>query len=235
MGALTGNAPKCLTLLGGKPLLDWQISSLKGGGVTEVGVVGGYLGELLLRPSVRSFENGQWATSNMVRSLLAAAEWLEQEDCLVSYSDIVYSSASVASLSAAPGGISIAYDPNWESLWKRRFTDPLSDAETFKKDSCDYLLEIGAKAKKISEIQGQYMGLLKFTPSGWREMAQYLSEIPQSAVDRLDMTSTLNALIGRGVLIHACATEGGWYEVDTESDLRLYEREIKEGKSWLSV
>lgn len=233
MGVATSHAPKCLTLLGGKPLLDWQIQSLKKGGATEIGIVCGYLGELLVRPEVRFFENKGWASSNMVRSLECAKEWLEESPCLVSYSDIVYSPKAVMALAGAPDGISIAYDPHWASLWTRRFADPLADAETFKKDSRGYLLEIGARAQSISEIEGQYMGLLKFTPQGWREMAQYLGGLEPSAVDRLDMTSTLRALIKRNVAISTCAMAEGWYEVDTESDLRLYEREIKDGTSWL--
>jgi L-glutamine-phosphate cytidylyltransferase len=234
MGGVTSHAPKCLTLLGGKSLLDWQISALRGGGATELGVVCGYLGELLVRPEVRYFENKDWASSNMVRSLQCAHEWLEQGTCLVSYSDIVYSPETVSALAGTPDGISLAYDPNWSPLWKRRFADPLSDAESFKADSGGYLLEIGARTQNILEIQGQYMGLLKFTPDGWREMASYLSEIGRCAVDKLDMTSTLSALVKRGVRIHTYAIQDGWYEVDTESDLRLYEREIEEGKSWLT-
>ena len=30
------------------------------------------------------------------------------------------------------------------------------------------LIEIGKRAKQIDEIEGQYMGLLKFTPQAWR-------------------------------------------------------------------
>ena len=45
--------------------------------------------------------------------------------------------------------------------------DPLSDAETFRIDASGELLEIGGKTGKIEDIEGQYMGLLKFTPTAW--------------------------------------------------------------------
>jgi len=48
----------------------------------------------------------------MVSSLLCASAWLENETCIVSYSDIVYSAAAVRLLQANVGDIAISYDPD---------------------------------------------------------------------------------------------------------------------------
>ena len=82
---------------------------------------------------------------------------------ITSYSDIVYSVDTITKLINF-SDIVITYDPNW--LWQMRFNNPLSDAENFRLDG-DRLIEIGLKASSIEEIEGQYMGLLKFTPAGW--------------------------------------------------------------------
>jgi L-glutamine-phosphate cytidylyltransferase len=233
MGALTGDAPKCLTQLGGRSLLDWQISALQAAGIQDIGIVRGYLAEKLQRPKVYCFENSRWQSTNMVRSLETAKPWLKAATCVVSYSDIVYAPASVRALLEVPADISIAYDPNWYSLWARRFSDPLSDAETFRCDTSGFLTEIGAKTTDLKNISGQYMGLLKFTPKGWMEVEKHLSSMDSPAVDKLDMTSLLSALLKKHVSIRAVPIADGWYEVDSESDLRLYENEITLGKSWL--
>jgi choline kinase len=222
MGGLTADQPKCMTILGGKPLVQWQLEALHGGGIDEVAIVRGYLGETFRLP-VHYFDNRRWAQTNMVMSLAEARPWLQQGPCLVSYSDIVYGQDSVARLVATAGDIVITYDPHWRRLWELRFDDPLKDAETFRIDATGRLLEIGRRATRIEEIEGQYMGLLRFTPVGWQAVEACLAELPGELADRLDMTSLLQRLLDRGVPIMTTAIDEPWFEVDSESDLRLYQ------------
>ena len=76
MGQLTQYAPKCLTILAGKPLIEWQIQALREAGITEIGVVRGYMAAKISYPGVATFENPRWAETNMVMSLVCASEWL---------------------------------------------------------------------------------------------------------------------------------------------------------------
>src|SRR3712207_9004928 len=62
----------------------------------------------------------------------------------------------------------------------------------------DRVVEIGRRAATLADIRGQYMGLLKFTPGGWRAVQGYLRTLAPEQRDRLDMTSMLASLIGRG-------------------------------------
>lgn len=223
MSLLTESLPKCRTVLHGKELIQWQLDSLSLGGVKEVAVVRGYLAETF-KLNVTYFQNERWEQTNMVRSLLAASSWLQQHDCIVSYSDIVYSDDAVVRLADSPGDIAITFDPNWSDLWSRRFADPLSDVETFKLEN-ERVIEIGGKASSLDEIEGQFMGLLKFTPAGWSQIADCLESLPTETVDSMDMTSLLQHLIQSDVQINATAIKDRWFEVDSESDLLLYERE----------
>jgi choline kinase len=234
MGQITQEHPKCLTQLLGRPLLEWQLQALRGAGISQIAVVSGYMQEKLRPYPLEVFSNLRWQESNMVVSLICAEKWLSQDDCIVSYSDIVYPSATISALMGAPTGISITYDVNWLDLWGARFSDPLSDAETFiySKDT-QKLLEIGNRSQTIEQIQGQYMGLLKFSPSGWRAVQDYLLQLDQSQVDKLDMTSLLRGLLTRKVPVHTVPIKGQWYEVDSFKDLQLYEQQIKEEKSWM--
>ena len=94
----------------------------------------------------------------MVMSLAAAAPSLRGGPVIVSYADIFYRRDVVRDLTSANGDLVVAYDRQWRDLWSRRFTDPLSDAETFRLDAAGNLLEIGGKTTDIGEIEGQYMG-----------------------------------------------------------------------------
>src|ERR1700733_14172244 len=109
-------------------------------------------------PGLSWFANARWAETNMVMSLATATPWLRTGPVIVSYADIFYQRNVVQALASAPGELVVAYDRRWRDLWSRRFTDPLSDAETFRLDEAGNLLEIGGKTKDIVEIEGQYMG-----------------------------------------------------------------------------
>ncbi|MGV7220798.1 MAG: phosphocholine cytidylyltransferase family protein [Nitrospinales bacterium] len=233
MDKLTQNNPKCLVQLSGKSLLNWQVESLQSAGISSVAAVCGYMAEKIQLEGLEKFINPRWNETNMVQSLVEAKSLLNTQTCIVSYSDIVYSPNAVSKLVHAEGDIVITYDKNWLELWKMRFEDPLSDAETFQVDENGVLLEIGNKAKSVSEIKGQYMGLLKFTPIGWGRVESYLSELTGHEQDKLDMTSLLKGLIACNTVINTVPIVDSWYEVDTANDLMIYEEFLGKSQSGL--
>lgn len=224
MASATERRPKCLIDVAGKPLLDWQCAAIREAGIAAIGVVCGYMSPMIEKDrGIEKFENPRWAQTNMVSSLACARSWLGETPCVVSYADIVYPADTVRRLASAPGDIAIAYDVNWLDLWSLRFADPLEDAETFRIDDSGVLLEIGDRARTIDEIQGQYMGLLKFTPAGWAHVENYLGTVSPADADRLDMTGLLRRVIHAGTTVQTVPIEGRWFEFDSERDLRLYE------------
>jgi L-glutamine-phosphate cytidylyltransferase len=231
LGHLTGDRPKCLVELQGKPLIERQIAALRGGGVDEIGVVRGYRSEMINFAGVSYFANERWAETNMVMSLAAAAPWLSSAPVIVSYGDIFYRSELVRALAGAPGQLVISYDRAWRRLWSRRFADPLADAETFRIDDAGRLLEIGGKTKRIEDIQGQYMGLLKFAPPAWRAVEALLHTLDSASRDRLDMTGMLRRLLAaKAPAIDTFGTDGEWGEIDNPEDVRLYEDMVSKGE-----
>lgn len=230
MGGLTEDRPKCLVEFGGRPLIDWQMDALTRAGIGEIGIVRGYQGDRLSGHGARRFDNPRWADSNMVVSLLAVDEWLSEAPVIVSYADIVYGAATVrALLAAAPAPITISYDPDWLWLWRQRFPDPLSDAESFRMED-GRIVDIGRRVGELHEIEGQYMGLLRFQPEGWQAVRDLVGGMSSAEVDRLDMTSLLRRLIERGTEVRGIAAVGRWGEVDSVSDLRLYENLLDRGE-----
>jgi choline kinase len=230
MGALGDDRPKCLVELEGRLLIERQMAALRRGGAEEIAVVRGYRAEMIDFPGLTYFANPRWAETNMVMSLAAAAPWLRSGNVIVSYADIFYRSELVRGLAAAPGALVISYDREWQRLWTRRFADPLGDAETFRIDGEGRLLEIGGKTTRIEEIQGQYMGLLKFTPEAWNAVETLLETLDPASRDRLDMTALLRRLLdGDHLAIGTYATDGHWGEIDSPEDARLYGEMIRKG------
>ena len=225
MGSLTSNLPKCRTILFGKELIQWQLEALENAGIDDIAIIRGYLSKTF-DFNVTYFENKRWAETNMVSTLIEARQWLETDTTIISYADIVYSSNSVLSLIDGDEDIAITYDPNWLDLWSLRFDDPLSDAESFKLQD-GIVIEIGDKAKNINDIEGQFMGLIKISPKGWSLISDYLKRFSKVHIDGMDMTMLLKGLIKSNIKVHAVPIDDKWLEVDSESDLKIYQKEYK--------
>lgn len=227
MKNMTDDRPKCLVELRGKPLLEWQLDALHAAGIGEIAIVTGYKRELLASRAPTEFHNPRWAETNMVSSLACAQEWLQAELCIVSYSDIFYGASAVESLMENQTSLAVTYDPHWLKLWEKRFGDPLLDAETFRLKADGILAEIGNKPQSVGEVQGQYMGLLRFTPESWAEVVRIRSWLTSAECDRMHMTGTLQKVIEAGrVPVAAVPYEEPWGEVDSVDDLKQYESVI---------
>jgi len=228
MKKLTDERPKCLVEVKGKTLLDWQLVALREAGINQIAIVTGYKRELLAGRGLKEFYNARWAETNMVSSLAYAQEWLQAEPCIVSYSDIFYSAQAIKSLINSESTLAVTYDKNWLDLWKQRFDDPLLDAETFRLNSDNTLAEIGNKPKTVEEVQGQYMGLLQFTPQSWDEILRIRTKLSSAECDRIHMTGALQKVIEAGrVPIEAVPYELTWGEIDSADDLMAYQNQIK--------
>lgn len=227
--SLTSDKPKCMVEFLGKPLLYWQIEALKRAGIKDIGIVRGYMSEKINVEGVTYFDNKCWNQTNMVMSMYCAKEWLEKDECIISYSDIIYKKETIMLLMNLKHDICLTSNTNWYELWKERFENPLEDAETFKTDKNGKLIEIGKKAHSIEEIKGQYMGLLKFNVNGWNEISNLINSLDEEVRNKLDMTSLISTLIQKGEEVYCASTSDLWLEVDNQKDLNLYNGKYKKG------
>ena len=157
----TSKIPKCLNKIGNNSLLDWQLAIITKK-ISNIFLVKGYLGEKIRDKRVSYISNENWNSSNMVESLYISLEKIMNDRTIISYGDIVYGNEIFKKIVEVKEEIAITYDVNWLELWKKRFSDPLEDAETFKVDKDNFITEIGNKSSSYENIQGQFMGLLSF-------------------------------------------------------------------------
>ena len=217
--------PKCLVEVQGKSLLDRQLEVLRAEGVSDIIIIGGYLSEKLEGRGSRQYHNPRYDETNMVWTLFCAEKELEG-DVIVTYGDIVYSADVLKALLADKSDISVTIDLDWEAYWRARLENPLEDAETLKLDSDGFVKELGQRPNDLSEIEGQYMGLMKFTAIGAEALKSVFKEAKQrrqirgKPVENAYMTDLLQEMIDRGHKIKSVPVHGGWIEVDTVDDLK---------------
>jgi choline kinase len=220
----TLDRPKCLVEVAGVSLIDRQISILQSCGIDEVVVIGGYRSEMLEGKGTRLRTNDRYAETNMVWTLFCAEEELSGE-VIVSYGDIVYSGKILEALLKCKSDIAVTIDTDWENYWRARSDDPLQDAESLKLTKEGSIYEIGRKPKSIDEIEGQYMGLMKFTAKGLEvlsstfkdgcEKGSMLDKKPENAY----MTDLLMEIVNQGGEIKSVPIRHPWIEIDTTEDL----------------
>lgn len=227
MASATKDIPKCMLKLGGISLLERQIKTLNEAGIKneDIIIVTGYKSECISIEGSILLKNENWKTTNMVSTLLKADVFLNSEECIVCYSDIVYESSCIKTLVNDKREIVIPYYTKFEQLWNLRFDNPLDDIESFKLED-GRILEIGKKVSSMAEIQGQYMGILKFTPNGWEQVKNVLKLPCEKPVEKLDMTTLLNNMIKNGIDVFTIPYSGLWLECDDEHDIEVYEKNL---------
>ena len=146
-------------------------------------------------------------------------------DLIISYGDIVYSRDILSKLLNCDDEIAVTIDVNWEHYWRQRNENPLIDAETLKLRKDGSIREIGQIPSSMNDIEGQYMGLLKFSNCGikllrdsfnrYKKSGSILNKKPETAY----MTDLIMQLIKDGVKVQSVPVNFPWVEVDTKEDL----------------
>ena len=223
---LTDNIPKCMVPLEGKPLVERQIATAREVGLTDIHVIGGYRHDVINFENITKHVNEAYASTNMVSSLFCA-ETVLTDDVIVGYGDIVYQPDVLEAVIASTAPVSVVVDLAWREYWSARMSDPLSDAETLKLGADGNILELGKKAASYDEIEGQYIGLIKFSKESWEKITPFYRGLDQSKlyegrdIDGMYMTTFLQLIADEVMPIKAVMIENGWMEVDELSDLEF--------------
>ena len=232
---LTQNIPKCMVKLFGKTILEWQVDTYRNCNIVDISIVTGYRDDSINIPDVKYFKNEKFGTTNMVETLFCAREKLTGS-VIVSYGDIIFESKVLEKLINSKDDFSVVIDKNWLKYWSLRFENPLEDAESLVIDTEGYIQDIGQKVQSLSEINGQYIGLMKFQAQGLEYLKDFYEKIKNDAkrgsnplnpllpFEKSFMTDFLQGLIKQGCNLRSVPIENGWLELDTMHDYKIYEK-----------
>ena len=112
LSPLTDNKPKCMVEYNNKPILEYALDTLKDNGL-DVKIVVGYkkevIEEFVKDTDIDLFINPDYNVTNMVYSLFCAESELN-DDIIISYGDIIYSSEIIDKLVNSEDQISVIVD-----------------------------------------------------------------------------------------------------------------------------
>lgn len=228
LNKLTQKRPKTLVRLNGKSIFDHLLDNLGYFNLKNITVVLGYKNNLFKKYKIKKIINKNWKKTNMVYSLFKAYKILKKSDSIIFYSDIIFDKNIIYKLlKKTKHDITLPYNANWKKSWKKRYTKPLEDLETFKINNKNILLEIGNKPKKYSDINGQYMGILKIKKKAAEKMFIFYKSINKKIREKLSMTEFLNLLLIKKILrISVLKSKVEWHEIDTFKDLKMTKKII---------
>ncbi|MBI4947288.1 MAG: phosphocholine cytidylyltransferase family protein [Bacteroidetes bacterium] len=232
LSPLTDTVPKCMVEYNGQTLVRKSLETLNCCGINEISIVGGYkidvLQDHLLTQKIKYYTNNEFAVTNMVYSLFCAEPELN-DDVIISYSDIIYNKSVVLKLIADTSPVSVVVDKKWMDLWKLRMENPLDDAESLKLDNQYNIIELGKKTNNYSDIQGQYIGLIKIRKKVLKKIIDFYHLLDKNRLydgkdfNNMYMTTFLQRIIDQLLPVKAVLIEGGWLEIDAISDITAYQ------------
>lgn len=237
LGSKTQRLPKGMLQFHGKPLIKWQIDALRSAGIKDIVVVTGHCSECIDFPDVEYVHNPNYASTNMLESLLCTREHLTG-GFILSYADIVYEPGLVSALISSPAHIAVAADIEWRRYWTKRFGSPDLDLESFSVGSGGQVLELGKSADSPADITHRYVGLLKFSAEGAELLLDTYDKKKlqgtrwQQSGNEFNqgyLTDILDDLIRTGKDIAAVETVNGWLEFDEPEDFRVSESLVEDG------
>ena len=218
---MTDRKPKCMVEFRGRTLLEGVINNFLESDINNIYTVTGYKEKKIKSPLIKKIYNSMWKKSSIMRSLMCSNKILKKSTCIVSYSDIFYENKSIEVLKKMKGDICLLSNNNWKKIWKQRFTNPLSDLETFKVKN-NQLTSIGEKPLNTKDIQGQYMGLIKITPNGWKKMVKHIDIYYNNKINHLDITNFLSTFIkNKKNKVFVKKINSWWFEIDNQKDLMV--------------
>lgn len=230
----TEELPKTLVEVLGRPMLEWILEALAAAGIgrQDVVFIAGHAEEAVRSryPELTVVRNADYLNNNILLSLFCARDYLV-EGFISTYADIVYDGAIVEKLMASTHDITVGCDTAWRRRYALRSQHPESDAEKLRARG-NRVLEI-SRGIPSEEAQGEFIGVMKATAAGARELARAFAEAEGQfagrqfregrTFERAYLIDLLQAMLERGAAIHREDTNGAYMEIDTLEDLSLAE------------
>lgn len=214
MGALTGELPKPMLPVGGKPMLERKLDRLREAGFEEALVVTGYRGELIENhfrsyPMRLSFRRQERVDGTGSATLLAR-EFAAADPFLLTFGDIYMTPQSYR------GAYDLLLsDPDASASAAARWVDDPWQGAAIYADNGRLVRIVEKPPKGTSTTHWNHAGLYVFRP----EVFEFLERIEPSPRGEYELTSAVEAMLAARRKILLYPVEGPWLDVGRPEDL----------------
>lgn len=210
LGGLLNGKPKGLLTIGGRSLIEHQISSMRACGIKRIGVVVGYGADYVkseLGDEIEYIENTEYATTNSLYSLWLARHWIDAS-FIMANSDLL-ADARIFHRLVQTTGTALAYD-----------SSSGTDEEQMKVSLREgRVVAISKSLDPEVAAHGESIGLIKFEQAAARQLFEAADAIVQGG-SRNDWSPAAVAAIANRTPIGAVDIAAlPWTEIDFPEDL----------------
>jgi phosphoenolpyruvate phosphomutase len=228
----TKDLPKGILKFNGKPLIEWQLETLRSCGINDITIVLGYMPHRIDFPGVKYYTNEDFANTNMVQTLFAAEDEMD-DDIIVCYSDILYEKRTLEKVIKSKADIGVTVDGDYFEYWNTRLENPEEDTESLVIDD-GKIIELGETGCVPEKAKVRYVGLIKFSKKGIDALRKVFHEhriknlgkdepwLKSKSFKKAYMTCMLQALVNAGYRVEPIIVRRGWLEFDTVEDYDNY-------------
>jgi len=226
------NLPKSLIKINGKPIIDYQITTLKQMKIEKIIVITGPYSEKFHLENVHYIKDHDHNKHDILGSLMEAKDFFKN-DIIVLYSDIIFESKIIQQILESKGDISIAVDMNWEKMYEGRSEHPKAEAENVKLRIGNKIIKIKKNIPNENNDVGEFLGIIKFTSLGaklfvkkYKKLIKTHKGIFQQApsISKGYLTDMIQELIDSKINVEPVLISGKWCEIDTMQDLKKAEK-----------
>lgn len=228
LGNLTKDTPKGMLQINGKTIIEHQIELFRSIGIDDVIIVRGFCKDKIDYKNIKYVDNDLYESTNMIESLMCAKKYFNDE-CIISYSDILFSEKLLDTLVNNSDDIVVSIDTNWKEYWVKRYGRDDFDIENLRVDD-NSIIEIGQGVTTSKDIEYRYIGLNKFTATGFEWIVKTYNEKKSkntkwrsSNKEFLQgfVTDILQELIDLGYKVTPSFFHNDWLEIDSKEDYYL--------------
>jgi choline kinase len=226
-----------MVAVGPKPIFGWVWDAFRAAGITELVVIRGYRGDVI-EPFVRArvpgavfVDNTAWQTNNVLLSMACARAYFDRP-CLISYSDILFTSEVARAAAASPDEFGLVIDREFREIYVGRTEHPLDEGEVADLMPDGSVARVGKRALPPAEAIGEFIGLTKLGERGAMTVGRTLDQLARrfdgrdhepfqraASYRNAYLTDLWQELIDTGVRLDPVIIAGGWREIDTGQDL----------------
>ena len=231
---LIPDKPPCLLEIGNKTIIARDLENLRACGIYDIVVVRGYQGDKISYPAIRYYENTDYKSTGILKSLFYAKSEMDKE-FIFCYSDIVYTKEVLELLLQDKSDISLVVDIDWENHYHHRYQHPISEAELVKIEG-GRTTQIGKNIISPDKAHGEFIGLAKFSKKGTEILkANYAWAVQKyeagafhgaPSIDKACLVDMIQELIIQGYPVNHIDIQGGWAEIDTIEDFKRVSQQL---------
>ena len=225
LGELTTDKPKTMVSIRGMPILAHIMDAYNTVGIKDITVVRGYKKESVNLPHLTYVDNDDFTTMGELDSLLKALQAKDHrnQDLIISYGDVLFNSYIPQALLQEHDDFVIFVDSDWQE--KTRYTRLGGFAECTAPNSRKafntqiHLKQLGTTIPP-DKIHGVWMGFLKVSPTGLRQVEELLPKILAVAENhKAGMAALFQELLKNNQPIRVLYTVGHWLDINNLDDV----------------